>query len=444
MSSSASTTTPRGSTFKRCLVIENQNQATPSTCCYPNSLKNRTASTESSKKFNLTSQVQYKLTKNCENQTKGALVDDNNCKNGERSSGVRENFFCENVNRNENSYTSLLLLSPSSSSPSSSSFQRENSLIHSSCGIRSINSVIDSSNAIFKQHSCNPINCDPWNQQNICNLNSTDIYSVNSTCNDSDLIQSKQDNNVNDVWNVDSVGVSKLRTPSNLCKSNRQVPIIRKLTPKVSTKILNLNEGLECNVIGEQQHKTKIAQLSVIKRSDNVKSNDDIDDNDSHFTLVDTNLTADVSCLSSTLHHDNVIVCCDDHDRTNASECLVKNAENRCVFVEKGCVNANRFPEQNPKSKYSWNEPNNQSDEFVEHSVRNGVNSDGVVKEHYYRSQYKKISPQGNRRFANSTGTTSLVLLGSSRQYSGIYVSFCSTVFEIFYNFLIFTKNVRQ
>lgn len=408
MSSSTSTsTTPRGSTFKRCLVIENHNQAR-STCCYPNSLKNRTASTESSKKFNLTSQVQYKLTKNCENQTKGALVDDS-CKNGERSNAVRKNYFCENVNRNENSYTSLLLLSPSSS------FRRENSLIHSSCGVRSINSVIDS-NAIFNQHSC-----DQWNE-NTYNLNNRENYSIHSACNDPDLIQSNQDN-VNDVWNVDSVGVSKLRTPSNLCKSNRQVPIIRKLTPKVKTKILSLNEGFECNVIVEQQHKTKIAQLSVIKQNDNVKSNDGIDDDDdddSHF-ISHSNSTADVGCLSSTLYNDDLIVC--DDDRTNVSECLVENAENRIVFVEEGCLNGvDQFHKQNFQSKYNWNELNNRTHEFDEHTLKKGLNSEGFVKEHY-RCQYKKISPQGNRRFANSTGAASLVLLGSNRQYSGIYVS---------------------
>lgn len=420
MSSSASTT-PRGSTFKRCLVIENHNQATRSTCCYPNSLKNRTASTESSKKFNLTSQVQYKVTKNCENQTKGALVGDSCCKNGERSNSVRKNYFCENVNRNENSYTSLLLLSPSSSP--SSSFRRENSLIHSSCGVRSINSVINSSNAIYNQHSCSRCNGDQWTQ-NTGHLNDRENCSIHSTCNDPDLIQSNEDN-VNDVWNVDSVGVSKLRTPSNLCKSNRQVPIIRKLTPKVNTKILCLNEGPECNlnVIGEQQQNTKIAQLSVIKQSDNVKSNDSIDDdddadNDPHF-ISHSNSTADVGCLSSTLYNDNVIVCCDD-DRTNiASECFVKNAENRNVFVGEGCLNVDQF--HKPQSKNNCSDLNNRSFEFDEYSLKNGLNSDGFVKEHF-RCQYKKVSPQGNRRFPHSTAATSLILLGSNR-YSGIYVS---------------------
>lgn len=424
---SSTSTTPRGSTFKRCLVIENHNQATRSTCCYPNSLKNRTTSTGSSKNFNLTSQVQYKLTKNCEYQTRGAIVDDNSCKNGERSNSVRKNYFCENVNRNENSYTSLLLLSPSSSSPSSS-FRRENSLIHSSCGARSINSVVDS-NAIF--NPCNPINCDQWNR-NTRNLNDRENYSIHSTCNDPDLVQSDQDN-VNDGWNVDSVGVSKLRTPSNLCKSNRQVPIIRKLTPKVKTKILSLNEESECNAIVEQQHKTEIAQLSVIKQNDNVKSNDGIDaddDDDSHF-ILHSNSTADVGCLSSTtLYNDNLIVC--DDNRVNATECLVKNAENRIVFVEEGCLNGDdRFHKQNFQSKYSWNEFNNRSLEPDEQTLKKGLNSEGFVKEHY-RCQYKKISPQGNRRFANSTGAASLILLGSNRQYSGIYVSFLFSFLRAF------------
>lgn len=408
MSSSTSTsTTPRGSTFKRCLVIENHNQAR-STCCYPNSLKNRTISTEPSEKYNLNSQVHYKLTKNCENRTKGALVDDS--ENGERSNSVRKNCFSENVNRNENSYTSLLL------SPSSlpSSFQRENSLIHSSDGIHSINSVIDR-NAIFNHHSCNQINCDQWTQNN-CNLINRENYSIHSTCNDPDLIQSNQDN-VNDVWNVDSVGVSKLRTPSNLCKSNRQVPIIRKLTPKVKTKI-SLNEGFECNVIVEQQHKTKIAQLNVIKQNDNVKSNDGIDDNDddSHFNLH-SNSTADVGCLSSTkLCNDDLIVCDDDR----ANECLVKNADNRIVFVEEGkYLNGDTSNKQIYRSNNNyWNELNDRSQEFGEHNLKKAFNSEGFVKEHY---RYKKISPQGNRRFANNT-TTSLVF-GTNRQYSGIYVS---------------------
>lgn len=370
--------------------------------------------------MNLDSQVQYKLTKKCENQTKGALVDDS-CENGERSNTVRKNYFCENVNRNENSYTSLLLLSPSSSP--SSSFRRENSLIHSSCGVRSINSVIDS-NAIFNQHSSNQINCEQWNQ-NTSNLNNRENYSIHSTCNDPDLIQSNQDN-VNDVWNVDSVGVSKLRTPSNLCKSNRQVPIIRKLTPKVNTKILSRNEGFECNVIVEQQHKAKIAQLSVIKQNDNVKSNDGIieddDDDDSHF-ILHSNSNADVGCLSSTPYNDDLIVC--DEDRTDASECLVENAENRIVFVEEGCLNGDdRFHEQSFQSKFNWNEFNNRSHQFDDfNTLKKGLNSEGFVKEQY-RCQYKKISPQGNRRFANGTGTASLVLLGSDRHYSGLYVSF--------------------
>lgn len=359
--------------------------------------------------------MQYKLTKNCENQPKGASVDDSSCKNGERSTDVRKNYFCENVNRNENSYTSLLLLSPSSSP--SSSFRRENSLIHSSCGVRSINSVIDSNATLFNQHSC-----DQWNQNTGNNLNNRENYSIQTACNDPDLIQSNQDN-VNDVWNVDSVGVSKLRTPSNLCKSNRQVPIIRKLTPKLKTKILSLNEGFECNVIVEQQHKTKIAQLSVIKQNDNVESNDGIDDDDddedSHF-ILHSNSTADASCLSSTPCNDDLIVC--DDDRVNASEYLIKNAENRIVFVEEGCLNNgdDQFHKPNFQSKYNWNELNNRSHEFDEHTLKRGLNSEGFVKEHY-RCQYKKISPQGNRRFA---GAASLVLHGSSRQFSGIYVSF--------------------
>ncbi|XP_037050154.1 uncharacterized protein LOC119084247 isoform X2 [Bradysia coprophila] len=384
-SSTSTSTTPRASTFKRCLVIENHNQATRSTCCYPNSLKNRTVATElSSKKFHLANPVQPNRTKNCENRTKGASVDDS--ENGERSNAVRKNYFCENVNRNENSYTSLLLPSPSSSP--SSSFQRENSLIHrSSCGVRSINSVIDSDNVIFNQISCNQTDNDQWDQQSDCNLNSRENYSIHLTCNDPDLIQSNQDN-VNGVWNVDSVGVSKLRTPSNLCKSNRQVPIIRKLTPKVKTK---KNERFECNVIVEQQHKTKIAQLSsVIKQNDNVKSNDGIDDDDdddnSHF-IIRSNPTADVRCLSSTLYNDNLIVC-DDH-RVNASECI-KQSNFSC----------NGFDEHN--------------------SVKKGQNSEAFVKDQY-RCQYKKISPQGNRRFANSTGCASLAFLGGNRQYSGIY-----------------------
>lgn len=393
--------------------------------------------------------MQYKRTKNCEYQTKnGALVDDScSKKNGERSSvattTVRKNCFnSENINRNENSYTSLL-----------SSFHRENSLIHSSCGIRSINSVIDcgSSNvsAIFNQHHSGNNNPIDWTHlPNTCQLNNRENnYSIRSTCsgnsngNDPDhLFQSKHDNNVNDnvwngSWNVDPVGVSKLRTPSNLCKSNRQVPIIRKLTPKVKTK---KNEGFECNVIVEQQqHKTKIAQLSVIKQNDNVKSNDDDNDDDDAIDdhsdfILHSNSTADVACLSSTLPYNddnNLIVCddrCDDDDNDandqSDSECLVKNAENhRIVFVEEGCLNGadERYHKQpNFQSKYKIS-----ANEFGEPiTLRKGLNSDGSAKDHY-RCQYKKVSPQGNRRFANTSGSTSLVLLGSNRQYSGIYVS---------------------
>ncbi|KAJ6633321.1 hypothetical protein Bhyg_17292, partial [Pseudolycoriella hygida] len=399
---SLSSSTPRGTTR---LVIENHNQAR-STCCYPNSLKNPTVATGSSKKSNLPTQVHSKRTNNCENQAKGALVDDS-CKNGERST-VRKNYFSENVNRN---HTSLLLLSPSSSSPSSS-FRRENSLILSSCGgVRSINSVSDSSSATLAQNSCNEINnCNQWNRNALNNPN----HSINLTRKDTDLILQSNQDNVNDVWNVDSVGVSKLRTPSNLCKSNRQVPIIRKLTPKVKTKILSLNEGFECNVIAEQQHETKIAQLSVIKQNDNVRTNDGIDDDDDSHFILHSNSTADVGCLSSTTpYNDNSIVCDDDH----ASECLVKNAENRFVFVEEG---DDRVLKRNVRSKYHWNELNNRLPDFGENILRKGLNSEGFVKEHN-RCQYKKISPQGNRRFANCTGAASLVLLTNNRQYSGIY-----------------------
>lgn len=360
--------------------------------------------------------MQQKRSRNRESRAKGALVvAGSSCENGERSSqAVRKNYFCENLNRNENSsYTSLLLLSPSSSSPSSSSIRRENSLIHSSCGVRSINSVIDSDNAIFNQHSCDRIDSDQWDHHIVdCNLNSRGSYSIHLTCNDPDLVQSNQDNVNGGVWNVDSVGVSKLRTPSNLCKSNRQVPIIRKLTPKVKAK---KNDGFECNVIVEQQqHETKIAQLSsVIKQNDNVKSNDGIDDddNDDNFT-VRSHPTADVRCLSSTLYNDNLIVC---DDRVDASECSVKNAENRIVCVEEGCLNGDgHYRKQNFQSNFDYNG----FDDCC--TVKRGLNSDGFVKD---RCQYKKISPQGNRRFANSTGSASLAFLGGNRQYCGIYVS---------------------
>lgn len=261
------------------------------------------------------------------------------------------------------------------------------------------------------QNSANEIN-DHWNRNTTSNLNEN--Y---STCNDPDLFQFNQDN-VNDVWNVDSVGVSKLRTPSNLCKSNRQVPIIRKLTPKVKTKT---NKGFECNVIVEQQNKTKtkIAQLSVIKQNDNVNSNDDRTNNDDDADdednlILHSNSTADVSCLSSTLRNDSNLIVCDD--RIDASECLVKNAENRIVFVEEGCLNDdNRYHKKHFQSIYS-------AHEFGERTLRKGLNSDGFVKD-YYRCQYKRISPQSNRRFINGSASSSLILLGNNRQYSGIYVS---------------------